>query len=76
MLLESTTYPCTTDEVPLLILERSGLRCQISDYSVEGNGQTNLDGIGEDFLLVFSPEREDSGNRLFKTYWVPKRAHN
>ena len=52
--LESTTYPGTTEEVLLPILERgSGLRA------------------GVDFLLVFSPEREDPGSS-FNTREIPK----
>lgn len=54
ILLESTTYPGTTDEVLLGILERHGLRC------------------GEDFLLAYSPEREDPGNPDFSTGRIPK----
>lgn len=54
VVLESTTYPGTTDEVLQPILEASGLRC------------------GEDFLLAFSPEREDPGNPTFRTANIPK----
>jgi UDP-N-acetyl-D-glucosamine dehydrogenase len=52
--LESTTYPGTTDEVFRPILERSGLKA------------------GADFLLAFSPEREDPGNGRFNTKTIPK----
>jgi UDP-N-acetyl-D-glucosamine dehydrogenase len=54
VVLESTTYPGTTDEEVLPILEKSGLRCP------------------EDFLLAFSPEREDPGRRNFTTKSIPK----
>ncbi len=54
VVLESTTYPGTTDEEVRPILERSGLRC------------------GEDFLLAFSPEREDPGRKDFETRTIPK----
>jgi UDP-N-acetyl-D-glucosamine dehydrogenase len=54
VVLESTTYPGTTDEELLPILEKSGLRCP------------------QDFLLAFSPEREDPGNRNFSTRSIPK----
>jgi len=56
VVLESTTYPGTTDVM------------------VRGH----LDDIGrkrktpEDYLLAFSPEREDPGNALFKTTSIPK----
>lgn len=72
VVLESTTYPGTTEEVVLPILEKSGLHCPVSDYSAEANGQANADAAGTDFLLAFSPEREDPGNKHFKTYQVPK----
>jgi UDP-N-acetyl-D-glucosamine dehydrogenase len=54
VVLESTTYPGTTDEEVLPRLEASGLK------------------LGEDFLLAFSPEREDPGNPSFSTRTIPK----
>jgi len=54
VVLESTTYPGTTDEELRPILETSGLRC------------------GTDFLLAFSPEREDPGRKDFDTRTTPK----
>lgn len=54
IILESTTYPGTTDEVILPILESTGLKC------------------GEDFFLVFSPERIDPGNEKFPLSKIPK----
>ncbi len=54
VILESTTYPGTTDEEVRPILERSGLKTP------------------EDFLLAFSPEREDPGNAKFSTRSIPK----
>jgi UDP-N-acetyl-D-glucosamine dehydrogenase len=54
VVLESTTYPGTTDEELRPILETSGLRC------------------GQDFLLAFSPEREDPGRKDFDTRSTPK----
>jgi UDP-N-acetyl-D-glucosamine dehydrogenase len=52
--LESTTYPGTTEGEVKGILEESGLRCS------------------EEFLLAFSPEREDPGRRDFTTKNIPK----
>ncbi len=54
VVLESTTYPGTTDELVRGILEKTGLRC------------------GKDFLLAFSPEREDPGNKDYSTSTIPK----
>jgi len=72
VVLESTTYPGTTEEVVLPILERSGLRCPVSAYTVNGKGLDGQNSGNPDFLLAFSPEREDPGNKSFKTRQVPK----
>ncbi len=53
--LESTTYPGTTTEVLIPILEKgSGLKA------------------GKDFLVAYSPEREDPNNKNFSTSTIPK----
>ncbi|MBW8034282.1 MAG: nucleotide sugar dehydrogenase [Planctomycetes bacterium] len=54
VVLESTTYPGTTRELMLPILETSGLKA------------------GRDFHLAYSPEREDPGNKDFRTATIPK----
>lgn len=54
VILESTTYPGTTDEEIRPILEAGGLVA------------------GEDFGLVFSPERIDPGNQSFGPKNTPK----
>lgn len=54
VVLESTTYPGTTDEVVRPILEATGLVA------------------GKDFLLAYSPEREDPGNPSFETSTIPR----
>jgi UDP-N-acetyl-D-glucosamine dehydrogenase len=54
VVLESTTYPGTTDEDVLPVLEATGLKTP------------------HDFLLAFSPEREDPGNPKFHTRIIPK----
>src|SRR5271154_1746066 len=51
IVLESTTYPGTTEELVLPILERSGLKCPITRGPESEN-------IATDFFLAFSPERE------------------
>ena len=54
IVLESTTYPGTTRDVMLPILERTGLKPEV------------------DFLLAYSPEREDPGNAQFSANTIPK----
>jgi UDP-N-acetyl-D-glucosamine dehydrogenase len=72
VVLESTTYPGTTDEVVLPILERSGLHCPLSPYATDGRTVQAGHPVGGDFLLAFSPEREDPGNKQFQTHQIPK----
>jgi nucleotide sugar dehydrogenase len=54
VVLESTTYPGTTDEIVQPLLEADGLRA------------------GRDFLLAYSPERIDPGNREYGLRNTPK----
>jgi UDP-N-acetyl-D-glucosamine dehydrogenase len=55
VILESTTYPGTTDDLVRGILETTGLKA------------------GDDFLLAFSPEREDPNNNgNFNLRNIPK----
>lgn len=56
IVLESTTYPTTTRDVMLPILEKnsSGLKA------------------GEDFFVAYSPEREDPGNADYTAAGIPK----
>ena len=65
VVLESTTYPGTTDELVLPILESSGLHCPIAR---PGSGEDEA----TDFFLAFSPEREDPGNARFNLAEIPK----
>jgi UDP-N-acetyl-D-glucosamine dehydrogenase len=64
VILESTTYPGTTEEVLIPILEkgnRKGLKASRSD-----------DAAGETFYVAFSPEREDPGNQTVARRDIPK----
>jgi UDP-N-acetyl-D-glucosamine dehydrogenase len=65
IVLESTTYPGTTEEMVLPILEANGLRCPVS----RGKDGKEVSG---DFYLAFSPEREDPGNQKFGLAQIPK----
>ncbi len=72
VVLESTTYPGTTEEEILPILEKSGLRCPISPYMTDGRTAEPTQPVLTDFFLAFSPEREDPGNTQFRTHQLPK----
>ena len=65
VVLESTTYPGTTREVVLPILQRAG-----SPGSKLPAPSSLL--VGRDFFLAFSPEREDPGNPNFTAERIPK----
>jgi UDP-N-acetyl-D-glucosamine dehydrogenase len=64
VVLESTTYPGTTDQVVLPLLEKGNqLKLSVSrDNSEAGNV----------FFLAFSPEREDPGNNTIARSDIPK----
>src|SRR6202166_2931908 len=64
VVLESTTYPGTTEEVMIPILEKenkAGLK------AARGQALT-----GKEFLVAFSPEREDPGNTTVARRDIPK----
>jgi UDP-N-acetyl-D-glucosamine dehydrogenase len=63
IVLESTTYPGTTEELVLPILEKNGLRCPIAKAGEDP---------ATDFYLAFSPEREDPGNKQYGLAQIPK----
>jgi len=65
IVLESTTYPGTTEEVLVPILEKNirGYRAQRPSEGIEGNGF---------FYVAFSPEREDPGNNTTARCDIPK----
>src|ERR1700675_3891885 len=65
IVLESTTYPGTTEELVLPILEKGGLKCPLA----RGAGSEN---VATDFFLAFSPEREDPGNKQYGLAQIPK----
>jgi len=65
IVLESTTYPGTTEELVLPILEKGGLRCPAATDAA-------AEHIATDFYLAFSPEREDPGNKQYGLAQIPK----
>jgi len=62
VVLESTTYPGTTEELLLPRLQRSG------DSQLESGDRV----VGRDFFLAFSPERIDPGRRDWNVRTTPK----
>jgi UDP-N-acetyl-D-glucosamine dehydrogenase len=64
VVLESSTYPGTTDEVLLPLFENA-------EFSQGKENPVKL-VVGEDFYLAFSPEREDPNNPDFTTATIPK----
>jgi UDP-N-acetyl-D-glucosamine dehydrogenase len=71
VVLESTTWPGTTDEIVVPMLERMGpvkvLRGKGSGPRAQGP-EGELDGL----LVAFSPEREDPGNVTVARRAIPK----
>jgi UDP-N-acetyl-D-glucosamine dehydrogenase len=65
IVLESTTYPGTTEELVLPILERGGMKCPIARGP-------DAENVATDFFLAFSPEREDPGNKQYGLAQIPK----
>jgi UDP-N-acetyl-D-glucosamine dehydrogenase len=64
IVLESTTYPGTTEEVVVPILEkknRHGLKAERAGETAAGS-----------FFVAFSPEREDPGNESVARHDIPK----
>jgi len=64
VVLESTTYPGTTEEVMIPILEKE------NKNGLKASRGTTLGG--NEFLVVFSPEREDPGNTSVARRDIPK----
>lgn len=57
VILESTTYPGTTDEILVSFIKSLKINKLI---------------LGENFFVGYSPEREDPGNKDFSTKTIPK----
>jgi UDP-N-acetyl-D-glucosamine dehydrogenase len=78
VVLESTTYPGTTDEIIVETINRHGRSKGIKvlrsgPVAIGANGSTNettavLDGV----MVAFSPEREDPGNMITPRREIPK----
>ena len=66
VILESTTYPGTTEEILVPILEKENK----SGLKAARNGDPPLSG--QEFFVAFSPEREDPGNTTVARRDIPK----
>jgi UDP-N-acetyl-D-glucosamine dehydrogenase len=64
VVLESTTYPGTTEEVLIPILEKGNKQGLKAVRGAESNGKN--------FFVAFSPEREDPGNETVARRDIPK----
>jgi UDP-N-acetyl-D-glucosamine dehydrogenase len=64
VILESTTYPGTTEEVMIPILEKEN----VAGLKAARNGALT----GNEFFVAFSPEREDPGNTTVARRDIPK----
>src|SRR5947207_11025025 len=64
VILESTTYPGTTEEVLIPILEKGNKQGLKASRGAEANGKS--------FFVAFSPEREDPGNETVARRDIPK----
>src|SRR5271169_4513668 len=65
VVLESTTYPGTTEEVLIPILEEGNGRGLKAARDAMANGE-------DEFFVAFSPEREDPGNDRIARRDIPK----
>jgi UDP-N-acetyl-D-glucosamine dehydrogenase len=68
VVLESTTYPGTTEEVMLPILEKENS----AGLKAARGGESAVTSGGNEFFLAFSPEREDPGNTTVARRDIPK----
>ena len=64
VILESTTYPGTTEEVLVPILEKGNKQALKASRGDATNGKS--------FFVAFSPEREDPGNQTVARRDIPK----
>ena len=67
IVLESTTYPGTTEELVVGILTEAGARRGVR-VQIKSSEPDAIDGV----LVAFSPEREDPGNMITPRREIPK----
>lgn len=75
VVLESSTYPGTTDEILLPLMEEAALKFEgrrMKDDVQPSALSPQPSAVGRFFFLAFSPEREDPNNPNFNTATIPK----
>ncbi len=72
VVLESSTYPGTTDEILLPMFEDAPVIQSKINKKTTSAKKTGKFKVGKDFYLAFSPEREDPNNPDFNTATIPK----
>ena len=86
LILESTTYPGTTEEILVPFIEsienlpavgKAKAGSESPEASAQGGSSrvtrhVSRFSIGENFFIGYSPEREDPGNKDFTTKTIPK----
>ncbi len=74
IVLESSTYPGTTEEILLPLFQTNSKLSSLSSnskFKIQ-NSKLNIPQPGKDFYLAFSPEREDPNNKDYNTATIPK----
>jgi UDP-N-acetyl-D-glucosamine dehydrogenase len=66
VVLESTTYPGTTEEIMVPILEKG------NKHGLKAARKGSSDSEGKQIFVAFSPEREDPGNTTVARRDIPK----
>ena len=72
VVLESTTYPGTTEEVMLPILEKENKHGLKAARGASSGTPSRTPGTEKEFFVAFSPEREDPGNTTVARCDIPK----
>jgi UDP-N-acetyl-D-glucosamine dehydrogenase len=72
VILESTTYPGTTEEVMLPILEKENKQGLKAARGASPDTPSQTPGPEKEFFAAFSPEREDPGNTTVARSDIPK----
>ncbi|MGD0268095.1 MAG: nucleotide sugar dehydrogenase [Candidatus Sulfotelmatobacter sp.] len=72
VILESTTYPGTTEEVMLPILEKENKQGLKAARTASTGAPSSASGAEKEFFVAFSPEREDPGNTTVARCDIPK----